>query len=73
MARPQLKAEFDELPVPEQISLLQELWDRVAARPEGVPVPPSHLAEVRRRAAEHADAPDHVVDWDELAAELRPR
>lgn len=73
MSTPQLKEEFDQMPASEQIQLVQELWDRIAARPEAVPVPPSHLEELRRRLAEHGQSPDDVVAWDDVKAELRSR
>jgi len=33
---------FDALTVDEQIDYLQSLWDRIAAKPEQVPVPDWH-------------------------------
>ena len=71
MAKPQLKEQFDQLTPPQQLELVQELWDRVASRPGAVPVPPSHLEELQRRLVEHDTSPDDVVDLKILRAEFR--
>jgi hypothetical protein len=59
---------FDALSIDEKIDY--ELWDRIAARPEDVPVPDWHrqiLAE--RLAARRADM-DQGKDWEELETDL---
>ena len=62
---------FDEMPVGEQIAYIGSLWDRVASKEHQVPVPPAHLAELKRRLAEHHADPDNVRDWSDVEAELR--
>jgi putative addiction module component (TIGR02574 family) len=73
MTEPQLEEQFDQMSPAEQILLVQALWDRIARRPEQMPVRDSHLDEVRRRLEEHDRTPDDVVDWDDVKAELRSR
>ncbi len=57
---------FDQLPVEEQIDYVQTLWDRIAARPDRVPVPEWHVEELRRREASYKIAPDGVSTWEEV-------
>lgn len=57
-------AGFDKLSVEEQIDYVQWLWDRIAARADGVPVPEWHVRELRSRA----NAPQGLATWDEVRA-----
>ncbi len=57
---------FDDLTVDEQIDYVQELWNRVAARPEDVPVPDWHRKLVDERLREHRDNPSDVRSWSEV-------
>jgi putative addiction module component (TIGR02574 family) len=62
---------FDALTTDEQIDYVQSLWDRIAARPEDVPVPDWHrqiLAE--RLAALRADE-GNGKEWDEFEQDLK--
>lgn len=54
---------FDDLSTADRIRLVQELWDRIAATPEDVPVSEAMKAELDRRLADHRESPDDVVDW----------
>ena len=49
---------FDALTVDEQIDYLQSLWDRIAARPEQVPVPDWHREILAERLATLHQNPD---------------
>jgi putative addiction module component (TIGR02574 family) len=64
---------FDELSVPEQILHVQELWDRIAAHPEQVPVTEAQRAELRRRLAAHRDDPSSGRSWEDVRDALRPK
>jgi putative addiction module component (TIGR02574 family) len=49
-------AGFDALSVEDKIDYVQSLWDRIAARPEDVPVPEWHRQIITERlAARRAD------------------
>ena len=58
---------FDELSIDEQIEYLQSLWDRIAAKPEAVPVPDWHKEILAKRLASESD----TKSWEELEEELR--
>ena len=64
---------FDELSVPEQILHVQELWDRIAAHPEKVPVTEAQRAELRRRLAAHRDDPTAGRSWEDVRDALRAK
>ena len=61
---------FDALSVDEQIDYVQSLWDRIAARPEDIPVPDWHREILAERLAAHQRNNDRGKDWEEFEAEL---
>jgi putative addiction module component (TIGR02574 family) len=67
------KTTFDDLSVPEQILHVQELWDRIAANPERVPVSDTQRAALRRRLEEYRAAPDRAVPWSEARSRIRKK
>ena len=62
---------FETLSVDEQIDYVQALWDRIAAKPEIVPVPPWHQATLDDRLSELDRNPDEGNSWDAFREELR--
>jgi putative addiction module component (TIGR02574 family) len=56
-------AAFDRLPAAEKIEFLSALWERVVAEPEAIEVPEEHLAELKRRIAEHERDPTTAIPW----------
>ena len=48
---------FDELSIEEKVDYVQSLWDRIAVRPEDVPVPDWHLQVIEERLAAHEADP----------------
>ncbi len=57
---------FDDLTVDDQIDYVQALWDRIAARPEAVPVPEWHKEVIEERLKEHRANPADVRPWSEI-------
>ncbi|MCB9664443.1 MAG: addiction module protein [Alphaproteobacteria bacterium] len=66
-------AAFDSMTADEQIAHVQDLWDRIAARPEDIRVSEAWREELARRSADLEAHPDAVIPWDELRAEIRAR
>ncbi len=68
---------FDSLSVDEQIDYVQSLWNRIAARPEEVPIPDWHREILAERLTAHHANKDQGKDWEEfekdLTTELRER
>jgi putative addiction module component (TIGR02574 family) len=55
-----------ELPLDEQLELVEALWDSISDR-NAVPGPTdAQKAELDRRLADHAANPEDVVPWDEV-------
>jgi putative addiction module component (TIGR02574 family) len=57
---------FDDLSVEEQIDYVQELWDRIAAKPDKVPVPEWHKKLIDERLKEHLNSPSDTRSWSEV-------
>jgi hypothetical protein len=66
-------AGFDELTVEEKLDYVQSLGDRIAARPDAVPVPDWHLEVIEQRTqGGRADSRDGR-SWDDFRQELRAK
>lgn len=64
---------FDQMTTDEQIAHVQDLWDRIAQRPENVPVSDAWRQELARRLAEYEANPDIAIPWEQVRDELRSR
>lgn len=62
---------FDDLTPEEKLEYLQALWDRMASRPEEVPVPEWQRALVRERLAAHERGDGGTVPWDTARREAQ--
>ena len=63
---------IDRLSVQDRLSLVQEIWDSVAA--EGQPLlTDAQRRELDRRAAEDDADPDGGIPWEEVKASARAR
>ena len=51
-------------------SIVQSLWDRIAAHPEDIPVPDWHRKVLAERLAAHQSNKDEGKDWEEFEKEL---
>ena len=58
------------LPVSDRIRAVEEIWDSIAAEPEALPVPQSHIDELDRRLALHRNDPDRAISWEALRNRL---
>ncbi len=66
-------AGFSDLSKAEQIRYLQALWDRIAERPDEIPVPESHLALAEERLAEYRGDPNRAQPAYDLLDRLGNR
>ena len=62
---------FDDLPVDDQIDYVQSLWDRIAAKPDDVPVPDWHKEALDERLKSYQSSPDEGKSWDEVREQAR--
>jgi putative addiction module component (TIGR02574 family) len=61
---------LENLPLDHKLTLVEELWESIAAGEPSLPVPASHVAELQRRLAENQTTPDQCQSWDEVKHEL---
>ena len=63
---------FDELTVDEKLDYVQSLWNRVAAKPETIPVPDWHIELIEERLRRRTQAGTGRL-WNEIRDELLAR
>ena len=61
---------FDDLSVEEKVDYVQALWERIAARPETVPVPDWHRDVIRERLENDEAERAGGGDWNEFREEV---
>jgi putative addiction module component (TIGR02574 family) len=65
--------ETDSWPVEERVRLVHELLDRLVDRGYEPELTEEQKAELDRRLAEDASAPDDIVSWEEVKAQALAR
>jgi putative addiction module component (TIGR02574 family) len=61
---------FDELSIDEKVDYVQSLWDRIAVRPEDVPVPDWHREVLEERLKAYQANPTEGRPWEEIEEEI---
>jgi putative addiction module component (TIGR02574 family) len=61
---------LDRLGLEERLSLVEELWDSIAADSEAVPLTGPQRIELDRRVADHEADPTDVTSWDEVRSSV---
>jgi putative addiction module component (TIGR02574 family) len=56
--------------IADQIDYVQSLWDRIAAKPEEVPVPEWHREIINERLAAYRANQDQSKEWEEVEREI---
>lgn len=64
---------IDRLPREERLTLVQEIWDTIAAEQQPIQLNENQRAELARRLAEDDAAPDDVVPWEQVKSETLAR
>ena len=64
---------FDDLPIEDQIDYVQSLWDRIAAKPDQIPVPEWHRQVLHERLAAYQANPEAAKAWEEVRDEIRSK
>ena len=62
---------FGNLSQVEKILLAEEIWDEIASDPTALPVPQSHLEELKRRRERRRSNPGRLLTLDELQTRLQ--
>lgn len=68
-----IESELRALSPAERILLVEEIWDRIAAEPDGVPFTAAHRAELDRRLDGLEKNPDPGRPWSEVRDALLRR
>lgn len=68
-----MEPSFEQMSPAERILYVQDLWDRIAAEPETVPLSDAQRTEVRRRLADHEVHPEAAVPWEVARERVRLR
>ena len=61
------------LTLDERLRLLEQLWDSLAAKPEGIPLTDAQRAELDRRLDELDGEGPVGIPWDEVLSRIRIR
>jgi len=61
---------IDRLGVEERLTLVEEIWDSIAAGSAAVPLTPEQTQELERRLAAHEANPEDVIPWAEVKASV---
>ncbi len=62
-----------ELPIPERIKLVEDIWESIAAVPESVEITPEQKAELDRRDEDYTLNPEGNIPWEMIKTEARAR
>lgn len=60
-----------DLPLPDQLQLVEDLWDHIAASKEPLPVPDWQKDELDRRKRNFEANPDSAIPWDDAKNQIR--
>jgi putative addiction module component (TIGR02574 family) len=64
---------LDKLTAEDRLTLLEEIWDSLAATPEAVPITDAQKADLQRRLDAYKDNPKAGSPWEEVKARLQGR
>ena len=62
-----------QLPIPERIKLVEEIWDSIEADPAAFELTAEQKAELERRIEDHRLHPEDSMPWETVLAEARAR
>lgn len=61
---------IDRLSVDERLTLLEQIWDSIAAESAVVPLTDAQRTELDRRLADYGAHPEDVVTWEDVEASI---
>ena len=65
--------EIIKLSTPENILLVEDLWDSIASDESAVPIPQNHMEELDRRLKRYGSPPGNLLSLDELRTRIKKR
>lgn len=66
-----MEPSFEQMTTAERILYVQELWDRIAAETDAVPLSEAQRVEARRRLADHEAHPEASIPWEVAREQVR--
>ena len=70
---PKPSSDYRNLPIPERLQLVEDIWDSIAQDAKALPLTPEQRAELHRRWAEHERDPASAIPWEQVRDELYGR
>jgi putative addiction module component (TIGR02574 family) len=64
---------IDRLRVEDRLTLVEEIWDSIAADSAAIPLTDAQRVELDQRIADHEANPNDVVPWEEVKASIAER
>jgi putative addiction module component (TIGR02574 family) len=64
---------IDRLPIEERLTLVEEIWDSIAADSGAVPLTEAQRIELEKRIAEDDANPLDLIPWDQVKASTLSR
>jgi putative addiction module component (TIGR02574 family) len=64
---------IDRLPIEERLTLVEEIWDSIAADSGAVPLTEAQRIELEKRIAEDNAHPNDVTPWEQIKASTLSR
>jgi putative addiction module component (TIGR02574 family) len=64
---------IDQMSIADRLSLVQEIWDSIAAAPEEIPLTEEEKRLLDRRRAELDANPGNVLTWEQIKEHVRGR
>jgi putative addiction module component (TIGR02574 family) len=64
---------LEQLSIEDRLRLAEELWESIAAKPEGIPVTEAQRQDLQRRLDAYRDDPKAGSPWEEVKARLRSK
>jgi putative addiction module component (TIGR02574 family) len=64
---------IDRMSVSDRLSLVQQIWDSIAAEPAQLPLTDAQREELERRLVDDEENPDDAVTWEQVRDEALAR
>lgn len=71
MSKLTIPPEFEQASIDERIEFVQDLWNRIAADADNLPIPEEHLRIIEERLRESPTSPEGSRSWDGVKAHFR--
>ena len=67
----EIKSEIEKLSLAEKLLLIEDVWDSIAEKSAGLPMPEWQKRELDKRYGEYMSGSQHLHDWRSVHEDLR--